>query len=99
MHASPALSSTVARRLAGVALLGAALLGACAAGLLSVADIHGPLAPPARLVAEPNPAAVAFHAERHARFRRTVAALAAAQKPEEPEEPAGRRADGEEGTA
>jgi xylulokinase len=81
---------------------GAALLGACAAGLLSVADIHGPLAPPARLVAEPNPAAVAFHAERHARFRRTVAALAAAQKPEEPEEPeepAGRLADGEEGTA
>jgi xylulokinase len=54
---------------------GAALLGACAAGLLSFADIQGPLAPPARLVAEPDPVAAAFHAERHARFRRVVAAL------------------------
>ncbi|MGD0704905.1 MAG: FGGY family carbohydrate kinase [Trebonia sp.] len=54
---------------------GAALLGACAAGLLSFADIQGPLAPPARLVAEPDRAAAAFHAERHARFRRVVAAL------------------------
>jgi xylulokinase len=54
---------------------GAALLGAHAAGLLSFADIQGPLAPPARLVAEPDPMAAAFHAERHARFRRTVAAL------------------------
>jgi xylulokinase len=54
---------------------GAALLGARAAGLLSFADIQGPLAPPARLVAEPDPAAVAFHAERHARFRRVVAGL------------------------
>jgi len=54
---------------------GAALLGAHAAGLLSVADIQGPLAPSARLVAEPNPAATALHAERHARFRRVVAAL------------------------
>jgi xylulokinase len=54
---------------------GAALLGAHAAGLLSFADIQGPLAPPSRLVAEPHPAAAAFHAERHARFRRTVAAL------------------------
>ena len=54
---------------------GAALLGACAAGLLSFADIQGPLAPQARLAAEPDPAAVAFHAERHARFRRVVAAL------------------------
>ena len=54
---------------------GAALLGACAAGLLSFADIQGPLAPSAGLVAEPDPAAVAFHAERHARFRRVVAAL------------------------
>jgi xylulokinase len=58
---------------------GAALLGAHAAGLLSFADIQGPLAPPARLVAEPDPAAAAFHTERHARFRRIVAALAAAQ--------------------
>jgi xylulokinase len=54
---------------------GAALLGARAAGLLSFADIQGPLAPPARLVAEPDPAAAAFHAERHARFLRVVAAL------------------------
>jgi xylulokinase len=58
---------------------GAALLGAHAAGLLSFADIQGPLAPPARLVAEPDPAAVAFHAERHARFRRVVTALKTAQ--------------------
>ena len=54
---------------------GAALLGACAAGLLSLADIQGPLAPQARLAAEPDPAAVAFHTERHARFRRIVTAL------------------------
>jgi len=54
---------------------GAAMLGAHAAGLLSFADIQGPLAPSARLVAEPDPAAVAFHAERHARFRRVVTAL------------------------
>jgi hypothetical protein len=40
-----------------------------------LADIQGPLAPSARLVAEPDQAAVAFHAERHARFRRVVAAL------------------------
>ena len=58
---------------------GAALLGAHAAGLLSLADIQGPLAPAARLVAEPDPAAVAFHAERHARFRRVVSALATAR--------------------
>lgn len=55
---------------------GAALLGARAAGMLSFADIQGPLAPRARLVAEPDPAAAAFHAERHAKFRATVAALA-----------------------
>jgi xylulokinase len=55
---------------------GAALLGAHAAGLLSFADIQGPLAPQARLVAEPDPAAAAFHAERYARFLHTVAALA-----------------------
>ena len=53
--------------------------GARAAGLLSFADIQGPLAPPARLAAEPDPAAAAFHAERHARFRRVVAALSAAR--------------------
>jgi xylulokinase len=58
---------------------GAALLGAHAAGLLSFADIQGPLAPPARLVAEPDPAAAAFHTERHTRFRRIVAALGTAQ--------------------
>ena len=54
---------------------GAALLGAHAAGLLSFRDIQGPLAPPARLVAEPDPARAAFHAERHARFRHIVSAL------------------------
>jgi xylulokinase len=58
---------------------GAALLGARAAGLLSLADIQGPLAPPTRLAAEPDPTAAAFHAERYARFRRSVAALATAQ--------------------
>jgi xylulokinase len=54
---------------------GAALLGANAAGLLSFDDIQGPLAPPARLAAEPDPTAAAFHAERYARFRRVVEAL------------------------
>jgi xylulokinase len=54
---------------------GAALLGAHAAGLLSFDDIQGPLAPSADLVAEPNPAMTAFHADRHARFRRVVSAL------------------------
>ena len=54
---------------------GAALLGAVAAGLLSFDDIQGPLAPPASLVAEPDPAAAASHAERHARFRHVVAVL------------------------
>ena len=54
---------------------GAALLGAHAAGLLSFDDIQGPLAPPARLSAEPDPTAAAFHAERYARFRRIVSAL------------------------
>jgi len=54
---------------------GAALLGAHAAGLLSFDDIQGPLAPPAHLVAEPDPAMAAFHAERHAQFRRIVSAL------------------------
>ena len=57
---------------------GAALLGAHAAGRLSFADIGGPLAPAVRLAAEPEPAAVAWHAARHARFRRIVAALTAA---------------------
>ena len=54
---------------------GAALLGAHAAGLLSFDKIQGPLAPPAHLVAEPNPKMAAFHAERHARFRQIVSAL------------------------
>jgi xylulokinase len=54
---------------------GAALLGAHAAGLLSYDDIQGPLAPSAALVAEPDPAMTAFHADRHARFRRVVSAL------------------------
>jgi xylulokinase len=85
---------------------GAALLGAQATGALSLADIQGPLAPPARLVAEPDPAAVAFHAERHARFRRVVAALATAQltgarlpAAQVPAPPPGTAADREEGTA
>jgi|HubBroStandDraft_6_1064221.scaffolds.fasta_scaffold12268_2 xylulokinase len=60
---------------------GAALLGAHVAGLLSFDDMRGPLAPPTRLVAEPDPVMAAFHAERHARFRRIVAALAATQVP------------------
>jgi xylulokinase len=59
---------------------GAALLGAHAAGLLSLADIQGPLAPSARLVAEPDPAAAAFHARRQARFGRVVTALATARR-------------------
>jgi xylulokinase len=54
---------------------GAALLGAHAAGLLSFDDIRGALAPTARLAAEPDPTRAAFHAERHARFRRIVSAL------------------------
>jgi xylulokinase len=58
---------------------GAALLGAHAAGLLSFDDIQGPLAPPAGLVAEPDPAMAAFHAERHTRFRRIVSALKTTQ--------------------
>jgi xylulokinase len=57
---------------------GAALLGAHAAGLLSFDDIAGPLAPPAGLVAEPDPAMTAFHADRHARFRRAVSVLRSA---------------------
>ncbi len=54
---------------------GAALLGASAAGLISLRDIEGPLAPAARLVAGPDPAMAGFHAERHARFRHLVSAL------------------------
>ena len=54
---------------------GAALLGAVAAGLLSFDDIAGPLAPPASLVAEPDPAIAASHAERQARFRHVVSVL------------------------
>jgi sugar (pentulose or hexulose) kinase len=57
---------------------GAALLGAHVAGLLSFDDMQGPLAPPARLVAEPDPVMAAVYAERHARFRRIVASLAVA---------------------
>ena len=64
---------------------GAALLGAHAAGLLSFDDIQGPLAPHAHLVAEPDPATAAFHAERQARFRRVVPAVKAAHAP--PEQP------------
>ncbi len=59
---------------------GAALLGAHAAGLLSFDDITGPLAPPASLAAEPDPAMAAFHAERHARFRHIVSVLQPEEK-------------------
>ena len=59
---------------------GAALLGARAAGLLSFDDITGPLAPPASLAAEPDPAMAAFHAERHARFRHIVSVLQPEEK-------------------
>jgi xylulokinase len=75
---------------------GAALLGAHVAGLLSFDDIQGPLAPPASLVAEPDPVMAAFHAERHARFRWIVAALAA---PQLPAGRAGGRSAGQEGAA
>ena len=54
---------------------GAALLGASAAGLISLRDIEGPLAPAARLVAGPDPAMAGFHSERHSRFRQMVSAL------------------------
>jgi xylulokinase len=75
---------------------GAALLGAHVAGLLSFDDIQGPLAPPASLVAEPDPVMAGFHTERHARFRWIVAALAA---PQLPAERAGGRSRGREGAA
>jgi xylulokinase len=75
---------------------GAALLGAHVAGLLSFDDIQGPLAPPASLAAEPDPVMAAFHAERHAKFRWIVAALAGTQQPAE--RPGG-RSSGQEGTA
>jgi xylulokinase len=75
---------------------GAALLGAHVAGLLSFDDIQGPLAPPASLVAEPDPVMAAFHAERHARFRWIVAALAGTQPPAER---SGGRSGGQEGAA
>jgi xylulokinase len=58
---------------------GAALLGAAAAGLLSLGDIGGSLAPGARLVAEPDPVMAAFHAERYTGFRHIVSALRATQ--------------------
>ncbi len=54
---------------------GAALLGAISAGRLSFEDCAGPLAPPARLAAEPDPARAAFYTERHIRFQRAVSAL------------------------
>ncbi|MGO9729393.1 MAG: xylulokinase [Streptosporangiaceae bacterium] len=62
---------------------GAALLGANAAGLISLRDIEGPLAPAARLVAEPDPALADFHRERHARFRHIVSALKITQVSDE----------------
>ena len=75
---------------------GAALLGASAAGLISWRDIEGPLAPAARLVAEPDPAMADFHRERHRRFRHVISALkitgASAGRPAGP-------SDGAEGAA
>jgi xylulokinase len=75
---------------------GAALLGALAAGLLSLDDITGPLAPSATLAAEPDPAAAAFHAGRYATFRRTVSVL---QENQESAERAGSHPPGHERTA
>jgi xylulokinase len=75
---------------------GAALLGATAAGLLSLDDITGPLAPPAGLAAEPDAAMAAFHAERHTTFRRIVSAL---QKNQISAERAGPHPSGEGRTA
>lgn len=54
---------------------GAALLGAIAAGRLGFDDCAGPLAPPATLAAEPDPAMTAICRERHARFRDVVGVL------------------------
>jgi len=56
---------------------GAALLGAHAAGLVTYADIYGPLAPRAHLVAEPGPDRVAFHSDRRLNFQHTVRLLRA----------------------
>src|SRR6202012_383155 len=61
---------------------GAALLGALGVDLMAFGQTTGALAPPTHLVAEPDPAAVAFHAERHARFRQVVTALAGPYQPE-----------------
>jgi xylulokinase len=54
---------------------GAALLGAISAGLLGFEDCAGPLAPPARLAAEPDQSRAAVYEERHARFQHAVSAL------------------------
>jgi xylulokinase len=54
---------------------GAALLGAISAGLLGFEDCAGPLAPQARLAAEPDQSRSAVYVERHARFQHTVSAL------------------------
>jgi xylulokinase len=55
---------------------GAALLGAIAAGDVTFEEVEGPLAPREALVAEPEAAAVAAHAERFVRFREAIPALA-----------------------
>jgi sugar (pentulose or hexulose) kinase len=54
---------------------GAALLGAISAGLLGFEDCAGPLAPPARLAAEPDQSRAALYTDRHGRFQRAVSAL------------------------
>jgi xylulokinase len=56
---------------------GAALLGAIAAGLLGFDDCAGPLAPPATLAAEPDPAMTPIYSARHARFQAVVRVLRA----------------------
>ena len=60
---------------------GAALLGAIAAGLLGFDDCAGPLAPPATLAAEPDPAMTALYTERHARFQAVVGVLRSPEGP------------------
>jgi len=54
---------------------GAALLGAAVAGMVSTADIQGPLAPVARPVAEPTAAAGEHFLNRRGEFHRIIEAL------------------------
>lgn len=54
---------------------GAALMGAAAAGLISTADIQGPLAPVARPVAEPNADTSQHFLSRRTEFHRIIKVL------------------------